>query len=213
MGVEATLDVKPARRTQAERSAETRSRLLDAAIECIVEVGYGATTTVEIARRAGLSRGAQMNHYPSKGALMVAALEHMYAEREAEFAAAMSQVRPGPDRLDRAIDMCWSFVCQPEFLAWLELEVAARTDPELRQPMRALDQRFEAMIEAGWRAFFPGDETNVAYKLAPRFTWALLDGLALRRVAGAPAGEAGEVLEGFKLMARLMLGGIIEEER
>ncbi len=207
------MEVTRIRRTQAQRSAETRARLLDAAICCIVELGYGATTTVEIARRAGLSRGAQLNHYPSKAELMVAALEHMYSLREEEFACAMSQVRPGPDRLDRAIDMCWSFVAQPVFVAWLELEVAARTDPSLREPMLALDRRFEDMIERGWRGFFAGDDANDVYRLAPKLTWALLDGLALRRLAGVPQDEVDQVLQGLKDIARVMLGGIVGEDR
>ena len=46
------------RRSQAERSAETKRRLLEATIDCIVERGYARTTTSEIVSRAGLTRGA-----------------------------------------------------------------------------------------------------------------------------------------------------------
>jgi AcrR family transcriptional regulator len=64
------------RRTQEERSATTRARLLDATIDCLSELGYTNTTTTEIAKRAGLSRGAQLHHFPTKAAwleLLVAA--------------------------------------------------------------------------------------------------------------------------------------------
>jgi len=50
---------------QDEKSAETRRRLLDAAILCVIERGYANTTGSEIAERAGLSRGAQLYHFPT----------------------------------------------------------------------------------------------------------------------------------------------------
>src|SRR5204862_5492808 len=62
------------RRTQAERSAATQALLLDATIDSLVEVGYANTTTTGIAERAGVSRGAQMHHFPSKGELVAAAV-------------------------------------------------------------------------------------------------------------------------------------------
>ena len=66
------------RRTQEERSAETRTRLLDAAIECLLKLGYAGTTTTEIATRAKVSRGAQLHHYPTKQELLTAAVEHLF---------------------------------------------------------------------------------------------------------------------------------------
>src|SRR4030081_3192822 len=53
-------------RTQAERSEHTRELLLDATIDCLVEVGYARTTVHEICLRAGLSRGAQQHHFTTK---------------------------------------------------------------------------------------------------------------------------------------------------
>ena len=60
------------RRTQAERSATTQGKLLVAALECLVEHGYGGTTTTLVAERAGVSRGAQLHHYPTRAALVAA---------------------------------------------------------------------------------------------------------------------------------------------
>ncbi|MGA8126368.1 MAG: helix-turn-helix domain-containing protein, partial [Mycobacterium sp.] len=54
------------RRTQAERSAAMRTRLLDATIECLVSYGYAGTTTPRVAERAGVTRGAQIHHFRSK---------------------------------------------------------------------------------------------------------------------------------------------------
>src|SRR3546814_13069479 len=54
------------RRTQEERSAETRESLVAAAIEVLAEVGYVAATTAAIAERASVSRGAIQYHFESK---------------------------------------------------------------------------------------------------------------------------------------------------
>jgi AcrR family transcriptional regulator len=203
-----TATTTKSRRTQAERTAETRSRLLDATIDCIVELGYSASTTGEIARRAGLSRGAQLNHFPTRADLILAALEHLYQRRDAEFRAVVSELPPGPDRLERAIDTMWSFLQDETYIAWLELTIAARTDPELRAKTVQLDQTFHDITLRTWHELFPGDDTNPVYRTAPAYAWALLDGLALHRVAACSTDEEiDDVLTGFKAIARLLLGG------
>ena len=63
---------------QDEKSAETRRRLLEAAICCVIEFGYANTAGSEIAERAGLSRGAQLYHFPTKEELFAKAVEHLW---------------------------------------------------------------------------------------------------------------------------------------
>src|SRR5205085_9670279 len=82
------------RRTQAERRAETRGRLLDATLECLAELGYAGTTTTEVVRRAGLSRGAQVHDFPTKAELVVAAVEHLFQRRHDDFRSAIAAREP-----------------------------------------------------------------------------------------------------------------------
>lgn len=79
---------KPARRTQAERSATMRARIRKAAVMCLYKRGYGATTTVSVASTAKVSRGAMLHHFPSKADLMPAALAHVLEENVADFSKA-----------------------------------------------------------------------------------------------------------------------------
>ena len=65
------------RRTQAERRDAMRSRLLKATLECLARDGYAATTVSSIVKRAGVSRGAHVHHYPSKDALILDAAEYL----------------------------------------------------------------------------------------------------------------------------------------
>src|SRR5690349_22287634 len=80
------------RRSNAERSAATQTRLLDATIECLIERGWAGTSTTEIVRRAGVSRGAQVHHFPTKDDLVLAAVEHLLARRIREFEATFADM-------------------------------------------------------------------------------------------------------------------------
>src|SRR5215470_12505645 len=81
-------------RTQQQRRDETRRALLDAAVESLIEVGFARTTTLEVQRRAEVSRGALLHHFPSKAELLVAAVDHLAEKRAAEMKAFASQLPP-----------------------------------------------------------------------------------------------------------------------
>src|SRR3954469_8080644 len=120
------------RRTQAERTAETTAKLLDATAECLAELGYARTSTTEICRRAGVSRGAMLHHFPSKAVLVAAACEHIFDRRVEEFRVAIAAVPAGGDRIGAAIDITWGMFKSDTFAAWYELIMAGRTDPDLQ---------------------------------------------------------------------------------
>src|SRR5438270_13922097 len=94
----------PSRRTQEERSASTRALLLDTTIDCLVERGYAGTTTTVIAQRAGLSRGAQLHHYPTRAELVAAAVEHLAIKIGHELAAESAALPADRDRVSAASD-------------------------------------------------------------------------------------------------------------
>ncbi|MDV6262499.1 TetR/AcrR family transcriptional regulator [Rhodococcus yunnanensis] len=136
-------DAEPTgRRTQAERTAGTRAKLLDAAIDCLVELGFAKTSTQEVARRAGVSRGAQLHHFPSKESLLIAAVEHLVDRRLSEILEAEPDPARGPEILADAFS-------GPLFYAALELWVAARTDPALHEAMIPLERRVAEAIQGG----------------------------------------------------------------
>jgi AcrR family transcriptional regulator len=125
------VDVRRVRRTQAERSAATRTRLLDATIECLVSYGYGGTTTPRVAQLAGVTRGAQIHHFRSKEDLVVAAIEHLAQQRAQAAIRELSRVQASPDPVATILDFLWEAHQGPTFTAALELWVAARTDSVL----------------------------------------------------------------------------------
>jgi len=131
----------PARRMpQQERSRATRARLLEATVECLVEHGWSGTTTTVVAARAGVSRGAQLHHYPTKTALVTAAVQHL-AERRADEIRTEAAALPAGARLDRVVDMLAAAFTSPLFVAALEVWIAARTDGDLREALVPLEAR------------------------------------------------------------------------
>jgi AcrR family transcriptional regulator len=137
---------KPQRRTQAERRARTRAALLDATIECLNEFGYADTTTNRIVERAGVSRGAQVHHFPTKAELVIEAVRHLSDRRRAELLREAKRLPDeGPDRVRAALDLLWKIHTGPLFGASLELWTAARTDRDLRTALAG----FEAEMQSG----------------------------------------------------------------
>ncbi len=127
---------------QQERSRVTQQRLLDATIDCLIKYGWSGTTTTIVAETAGVSRGAQLHHYPTKSALVLAAVEHLTTRRAAELRAEAAELPNETDRTGHVIDLLATAFIGPLFQAALEVWVAARTDDALRDALMP----FEATI-------------------------------------------------------------------
>lgn len=120
------------RRTQAERRDETRGLILDATVECLTELGYARTSTLEVQKRAGVSRGALLHHFPSKVELLVAAVRHLAVLRGTELRERAAALLDSGDRVEQVMDLLWETSSGDLFYVAMELRTAARTDEELR---------------------------------------------------------------------------------
>ena len=190
-----------ARRTQQERSSRTQALLLQATIDCIVDKGYAGASTTEICKRAGVSRGAQLHHYPTKGQLVAAAVEWLFETRHAEFRDKMAGVDDA-ERLDAAGEALWEIYSGPTLKAWMELVVASRTDLALRKQVAGVDRRFFEQAQLTFRRVF-GDTAQTA--AATRMLTCLFDGLALHYVINPDPATIAGVLDLYKHMIRSLL--------
>lgn len=144
------------RRTQQERRDATRLKLLEATVECLVELGYARTTTLAVAQRAGISHGALFKHFPTKAGLLGAAVEHLFPRLITEYRATVDATVPSPgDRVAQAIERLWSIYQRPELLAAIELYVAARTDAELASALSTVDPPHRRHLHRVARELFP----------------------------------------------------------
>lgn len=207
--------------TQRERRDLTTTKILEAAAACLVECGYSGTTTVEVCRRAGVSRGALLHHFPTRDSLVAAAVEHLVHTRASEFRDALAGTPPESDlgtKVEFAIDSLWEIFRGPTVAAWIELMVAARTDPLLRKHLSLVERLLDREIEdAVARLFDPADRVGPDFtRVAPRYLIALLHGLALAQMADAERAHevADDVLAATKQVARLVLesAGLVEDD-
>jgi AcrR family transcriptional regulator len=182
--------------------------LLDAALETLVERGYAGTTTIEVARRAGVSRGAQLHHFPSKAELLTAAVGHLLDRRVADYRKAFADIPPSVDYLDAAIDLLWTGFQGPSFIAWVELWVAARTDATLRAAVVEMERRFQVETQAIFVEMVAGDtapDSGFA-QIGRAFAFALMDGVALWELVPTDLGVSPEaMIASLKVVARLAM--------
>ena len=165
---------------QAQKSAATRTLIIEAAIKCFVDMGYSSTTTTAIAERAGLSRGAMLHHFPSKVDIVRAAVEYLHAKRLKAFKRAVERTVPGADRIRTNLDAYWQHVRHPMFVAFFELMVAARTDPELAEILRPAQEAFEEEWHTTARELFTEWHTDDrTFDVALDLTRYVLEGMAI----------------------------------
>jgi AcrR family transcriptional regulator len=194
----------------------TRLALLDAAVECLCVDGYAAVTTTKIADRAGVSRGAQLHHFPTKAELMAAAVEHLLSRRLMQFRDLVSTGDLDLGDIDGAIDVLWELYQGPTFVAFAELWLAARTDVDLAAVITEVERRFTAetrliMIEfvSGVGLYDPW-----ALEMFRDFAFALMNGITFERLVPRgqrPASDYLELLKGFA--RRFLTDHRVQEER
>lgn len=86
------------RRSNVDRSASTRKRVLDAAKTLFIAKGYAGTGTPEIVAQAGVTRGALYHHFEDKRSLYLALVE-------AESAAVAAEIEDAGSATDAPIVM------------------------------------------------------------------------------------------------------------
>jgi len=180
--------------------------LLDATLQCLIEQGYARTTTAQIEARAGASRGARLHHYPTKAELVSAAVERLYAGIARRYDAAMEQVAPDADRFRAGFRLLWETYVEPAHGAVLELYIAARTDDDLRERLRALSERHHQIVRRRANGYFPSLANREANGLLETLQ-AALTGLAVRRLVHGDRVEDEQVLDLIeRMVARTFTG-------
>lgn len=222
---EARLDATRAPRTQQQRREETRRALLDAAVQSLIEVGFARTTTLEVQRRADVSRGALLHHFPSKAELLVAAVDHLAEMRAREMKAFASQLPPeradrgdreaaehgdpapgGDPRTGAVLDLLWQCFSGTFFKVSMELRTAARTDPELRRVLTAAERSLRDRIVAQSRTLFGrAVAEHPGLERALDLTLQLMIGAAMTSVLHGQSSQLDDLIDDWKALFPLVL--------
>ena len=180
---------------QARKSAATRDQIIRAAIHCIVESSYSNTTTLKIAEKAGLSRGATLHHFPSKMDIIRAAVEYLHEKRLQAFRRSIKEIPQDADLPHMAVRAFWAHVNHPIYVAFFELSVAARTDEELRTILRPAQLAFDQEWYETAREVFPEWQSDPeAFDLALNLCQQLMEGMAISKFTHAREDDKEKLL-------------------
>lgn len=124
--------VKVARRPQHARSSAARSALINATLESLRDVGLAKASIGEICRRAGLSRGALLHHFPHKNELLVASY---VAWIDTRLSALGQRVEAGASVKDEV--SAWRAQMRESFPMVQEFYWALRSDADLHERFNA----------------------------------------------------------------------------
>ena len=141
---------KRKRRPQVERSSEMKRRLLDAAFEVLKEQGFAAFAAAEVAKRAGVSRGAMVHHFPSKTALVEAAMEHVFKEALGASVKIAQSIKEEGDPVEGIIRDASAYYFSDYFNVALDMAISAEKIPEFRGTARLLIRNYRVKAEEEW---------------------------------------------------------------
>ena len=198
------------RRTQGERRASSRAIILAAALEELYENGYAHSTTVTVQRRAGVSRGRLLHHFPSRESLLIAAAQYLVVEQIAD----MEQWVPaseygrtaGPGRCDRAVELLWDTFAQPYFWASMELWAAARTNTDIRNELFPAERRMGvALTHVVATMFGPVLSSHSDFDECRELLFTSMRGVALTYAIHPRDHRTDPHLASWKRLARRML--------
>lgn len=145
---------EPPRRAVQTRTLDVQRRILDAAVEVLLEHGYAGASTLQIQQRAGVSRGRLLHHFPSRDALLVAATQHLARARVGVLPSGYTWPVDLGERIDEVVDVMAATFTQGYFWAATELWVAARTHPEIRDALLPGEREIARAVRVAMDEFF-----------------------------------------------------------
>lgn len=166
------------RRSQAERTAETRARIMEAVVESIADVGFGRTTAAEITRRAGVTWGAVQHHFGDKDGILRAVLDDSFARFAERVARLPAADAPLEERVSAFVDGAWSHFRSADYQSTFEILLQL----ERARESGALPNWQSGMSEAWgriWEGVFADAGLSRRQSLAlQRYTISVLAGIA-----------------------------------
>jgi len=199
---------KPVRlqRARQERSKVSQRKILDAAVKVLVEEGYSNATTLRIQKESQSSRGGLLHHFPSRDALLIAAVHHLAAERVRDLGVRTDWPDSPTARIDAAIETMWATYAQPYFWASVELWLAARSHVELRTALFPEEQVMGAMVRTSTDNFFgPAICAHPSYAMIREVLNTSMRGVALTYALDPRDPHLDPHLEDWKRLAHSIL--------
>lgn len=200
------MNILPMRGSTA-KSAESRQKLLEAAVTCLWKHGYAGTTLSSVAKEAGFSRGPQQYYFPTRVDLMVGVWDYLSKNLENEYRSVFDPDLTVPERLRAAIEVSITRAGTKQYVAELELKLATRGDAALADVLVDLINEREDRADRVWASGFKNSGKSETDILVDRYVLVgMIHGLAIERISGRPQALLSRMEDELREMAdRLIL--------
>ena len=193
--------------TQTERREATRSALLGAAVESLMEHGVAGFTTSDVVGRAGMSNGALFRYFPTKADLLAATVEHVFVRLRRDYEEAFESLAADKRTVENLVRMLWGAMSDPALGAAFEVYTAARTDAWMQSAIEpVMADHLERLQELSRElvAQVSGAEPEMVRR-AVDLAILSMQGLALNLMARPDPGAADQLIAGLVDLASTML--------
>ncbi|WP_068088727.1 TetR/AcrR family transcriptional regulator [Polycladidibacter stylochi] len=163
---------------QADKSRRMKRQIVEAAITCLHQHGYHKASIKKISQISSFSQGALQHHFPTKQDLMVHVLERLLKKSinlTIEWIEGLGSHRARFSQLTRI--MWHKQIRSPEFLAMVEILVAARTEMPLKERLKpSYDHYMQEMTVSISRHFSHSNLSPETVAMLARVSRCLLSG-------------------------------------
>lgn len=200
----------PKKGRQQERSEATQRKLMQATVECLAEHGYAGTSMERVVAQAGVSRGAQVHHFPAKTLLLQASfvwmLDQLIDDLRDQTARIADRQRDPRD----VFRYLWkTYFSGRLFAVTMELITASRTDPELRTALVPVTERFHGQVDECFAKLCREDVPDQRLLMAVNLTMALLRGMGVQTVLYDRPGYFQDMLDEWLRLIEQLLEPIV----
>lgn len=171
----------PERRTQQQRRDATTAAVLGAAVDAVVETGP-ATALAEIARRAGVTKGALQHHFSNKHDLLIAVVSAGWNDLVERLEQTPAGLAAPADRVRSLVDEMWASYQQPVCRAAFMISSDPNISDELSEQLSPLFQDVRVRLDILWSESFSDlGVPDHRLALARRFVRSHLLGMLVQR--------------------------------
>jgi AcrR family transcriptional regulator len=160
---------------------DTRQRLIDAAVECILEDGFYRSSSNAIAERAGLSWGVIQYYFGSREALLLAVLKEGTHRLVEELSNSRIVGETLTDRIECYFDIIDRYYGDPRYLAYMQVMLNLSRDPKTSgqtvETMVQISSESEVQIQRLTSRLFAG--MSVRNRSVRQLVFHVLRGVAL----------------------------------
>ena len=189
-----------------QRSIETQQTIIAATLEAIDELGYHRASTTEIVKRAGMSRGAMLHHFPTKVELLSAAFKQLHDEVAADVARLIAQAQAdGREWVDLLDEIMTRYFSGRSWDVFLEMMVAARTDEALWNELVPTVMKYYLDVDQVWHQYFAADDGDGEMSILLNLSMCVLRGMAVQKLLRDDPTYYETIIRQLKTLIQLFL--------